>query len=61
MKQAHTEAGQAAGVSQGRHPGRVRWTICAMLFAATSLNYMDRQVIGLLKANAGKQHRPHGS
>src|SRR5208337_1962407 len=51
MNQVHTEAGQAqaAGVSQGRHLGRVRWTICAMLFAATSLNYMDRQVIGLLK------------
>ncbi len=51
MNQVHTEAGQAqaAGVSRGRHLGRVRWTICAMLFAATSLNYMDRQVIGLLK------------
>ena len=30
-------------------PGNVRWTICAMLFAATSINYMDRQVLGLLK------------
>ena len=29
--------------------GRVRWTICAMLFVATTINYMDRQVIGLLK------------
>ena len=29
--------------------GRVRWTICAMLFAATTINYMDRQVIGILK------------
>ena len=29
--------------------GNVRWTICAMLFVATSINYMDRQVIGLLK------------
>ncbi|RRA49427.1 MFS transporter [Acidipila sp. EB88] len=29
--------------------GRVRWQICAMLFVATSINYMDRQVIGLLK------------
>lgn len=29
--------------------GRVRWRICAMLFFATSINYMDRQVIGLLK------------
>ncbi|HVC47246.1 MAG TPA: MFS transporter [Terracidiphilus sp.] len=27
----------------------VRWTICALLFAATTLNYMDRMVIGLLK------------
>jgi ACS family hexuronate transporter-like MFS transporter len=29
--------------------GRVRWTICAMLFAATTINYMDRQVLSLLK------------
>jgi ACS family hexuronate transporter-like MFS transporter len=27
----------------------VRWTICAMLFVATSINYMDRQVIAILK------------
>ncbi|MGB7987531.1 MAG: MFS transporter [Terracidiphilus sp.] len=29
--------------------GNVRWTICAMLFAATTINYMDRQVLALLK------------
>jgi len=29
--------------------GSVRWTICAMLFAATTINYMDRQVISILK------------
>ena len=29
--------------------GRRRWLICALLFFATSVNYMDRQVIGLLK------------
>jgi len=29
--------------------GRYRWTICALLFFATTINYMDRQVIGLLK------------
>lgn len=28
--------------------GSVRWTVCAMLFAATSINYMDRQVLGIL-------------
>src|SRR6185437_4503936 len=27
----------------------VRWGICAMLFVATSINYMDRQVIAILK------------
>ncbi len=29
--------------------GRYRWFICALLFFATTVNYMDRQVIGLLK------------
>ena len=33
-----------AGVS-----GRYRWTICALLFAATAINYVDRQMIGVLK------------
>ena len=33
----------------GARMGRVRWTICAMLFVATSINYMDRQVISILK------------
>src|SRR3984885_4954541 len=33
----------------GARMGRVRWTICAMLFFATSINYLDRQVIALLK------------
>ena len=27
---------------------RVRWTVSAMLFFATSINYLDRQVLGLL-------------
>lgn len=26
----------------------MRWSICAMLFFATSINYMDRQVLGIL-------------
>lgn len=29
--------------------GRYRWVICALLFFATTLNYLDRAVIGLLK------------
>ena len=34
------------------HPptvGRYRWWICALLFAASAINYIDRQVLGLLK------------
>ncbi len=26
-----------------------RWTICAMLFVATTINYMDRQILSILK------------
>jgi ACS family hexuronate transporter-like MFS transporter len=29
--------------------GRYRWMICALLFAATAINYVDRQTIGVLK------------
>jgi ACS family hexuronate transporter-like MFS transporter len=29
--------------------GRHRWTICALVFAATTINYLDRSVLGLLK------------
>lgn len=29
--------------------GRFRWVIVALLFAATAINYVDRQMIGLLK------------
>ncbi len=29
--------------------GHYRWTVVALLFFATSINYLDRQVIGLLK------------
>jgi MFS transporter, ACS family, hexuronate transporter len=28
--------------------GNVRWFICALLFFATSINYLDRQVLGIL-------------
>jgi ACS family hexuronate transporter-like MFS transporter len=30
-------------------PGKYRWTVVALLFFATSINYLDRQVIGLIK------------
>ncbi|RYG14987.1 MAG: MFS transporter, partial [Caulobacteraceae bacterium] len=29
--------------------GRYRWVICALLFFALTINYVDRQVLGVLK------------
>ena len=29
--------------------GKYRWTICALLFFATTINYLDRAVISLVK------------
>jgi ACS family hexuronate transporter-like MFS transporter len=31
------------------HIGRYRWTICGLVFFATTVNYLDRNVLGLLK------------
>jgi len=33
--------------SDNKTPG-FRWTVCGLIFAATTINYMDRQVLGLL-------------
>src|SRR6201987_2762691 len=35
--------------SLGRHVGNFRWVICALLLFGVTKNYMDRQVLGLLK------------
>ncbi len=37
-------AGPLASSPIGKH----RWTICALLFVATTINYMDRSIIGVL-------------
>jgi len=29
--------------------GNYRWTVCSLIFFATTINYLDRQVIGILK------------
>jgi len=47
-----TASGAAGGALAGSGAlakvGRYRWTICALLFFATTINYIDRQVIGIL-------------
>ena len=41
---------QDTGTADSVAPPRsgYRWTICALLFAATTINYMDRQTLGIL-------------
>jgi MFS transporter, ACS family, hexuronate transporter len=43
--------GEDAAISEVKAPpriGRYRWIICALLFFATTINYLDRQVLGIL-------------
>src|SRR4051812_6366033 len=42
-------AGVATDSSTKPTIGRYRWSICALLFFATTINYMDRQILSLLK------------
>ena len=35
--------------------GRYRWTICSLVFFATTINYLDRAVISLLKSDLTKE------
>lgn len=37
--------------------GNYRWVICGLLFAATAINYVDRQILGVLKPTL--QHELH--
>lgn len=35
--------------SPSSHPSRYRWFICLLIFLATTINYVDRQILSLLK------------
>jgi ACS family hexuronate transporter-like MFS transporter len=37
------------GASAGGRVGYYRWVVCALIFFATTVNYIDRQVLGILK------------
>lgn len=47
VESARRETAPAAGPAPGR-VGRFRWAVCALLFFATTINYIDRQVLGIL-------------
>jgi ACS family hexuronate transporter-like MFS transporter len=42
------EGAQAQSETLGERVGRYRWVICGLLFFATTVNYVDRQVLGIL-------------
>ncbi len=37
--------------------GKYRWTICGLIFFATTINYLDRAVISLLKSTLSKEFK----
>src|SRR5471030_2095736 len=39
----------------GKTVGKYRWTLCALLFFATTINYLDRQVLSLLAPDLSRQ------
>jgi len=39
----------------GQTVGKYRWTICALLFFATTVNYLDRQVLSLLAPDLSRE------
>ena len=47
----------AEAATRGGPLGRYRWLICALLFFATTVNYIDRQILSLLKPMLDDQLR----
>ena len=49
--ESYGKKGQGAMASESvlGQVGRYRWVICALLFFATTINYIDRQILALLK------------
>src|SRR5215211_6602472 len=45
------------GAAVGRATGYYRWVVCGLLFLATTINYIDRQVIGILKPTLQAEFR----
>jgi hypothetical protein len=46
----------ATGVVTGVKVGNYRWYVCGLLFFASVINYIDRQVIGILKPTLQQQY-----
>src|SRR6187401_2216986 len=52
---ATTTAGTNPAPGIGERIGKFRWVICGLLFFATTINYVDRQVLGILAPDLQKE------
>ena len=52
---ATTTAGSGPVPGFGERVGKFRWVICGLLFFATTINYIDRQVLGILAPDLQKE------
>src|SRR5215471_9235029 len=52
---ANAAGGSSVGPGLAQAMSHYRWVICALLFFATTINYVDRQIIGLLKQTLQSQ------
>jgi ACS family hexuronate transporter-like MFS transporter len=50
-----TTAAQELPATQPSVIGKYRWVICALLFLATTINYIDRQILALIKPILDKE------
>src|SRR2546422_10839896 len=51
-----TGAAAALFESMDTKIGNYRWVICSLLFFATTINYIDRQVLGILATDESFKH-----
>src|SRR5215472_18708951 len=52
---ATSNAATASSAAAAERVGSFRWIICTLLFLAATINYIDRQVIGILKPTLQQQ------
>jgi ACS family hexuronate transporter-like MFS transporter len=56
LKATTASASEVSNASSDTGPiGKYRWVICALLFFATTINYIDRQILSLIKEILDKQ------
>jgi ACS family hexuronate transporter-like MFS transporter len=54
LRENPLKAGESARIGE-TPPESYRWVICGLLFFATTINYIDRQILSLLKEILDKQ------